>query len=264
MRVSHWFRGGLAAVCVFLSVLSARADDLQIAAAANLQKVMTEALIPAFQKKTGVTVTPTFGATKQLAQQLSQGAPVDVFVSADTATVDKLAAQDFVLPATARVYAIGRLVMWTRRDAKQHPRKIEDLAGPAYTKISFANPTTAPYGLAAQQAFASARIAPVVTPKLVQAENIGQALQFAQSGNADVALTALSLVIEDKTDPYVIVLDRLHAPIAQSAAIVKGTTHPLIAAAVSGLPDRQRRRPGLEALRLHPAADGEGTLIRCT
>ena len=190
---------------------------------------MTEALIPAFQKKTGTTVTPTFGATKQLAQQLSQGAPIDVFVSADTVTVDQLASQGFVLPATARVYAIGRLVMWTRQDAKQHPRKIEDLARPAYTKIAFANPATAPYGLAAQQALANAHLTQSVASKLVQAENIGQALQFAQSGNADVALTALSLVIEDKADPYIIVPDRLHAPIAQSAAVVKGATHPLMA-----------------------------------
>lgn len=219
----------LAAVLTFLTLTVARADTLKIAAATNLQKVMTEALIPAFQKKTGATVTPTFGATRQLAQQIGQGAPVDVFVAADTGTVDKLAGQGLVLPATERIYAIGGLVMWTRKDARQHPRRLEDLAGPAYTKIAVANPIIAPYGLAARQAFAATRLTAQVTPKLVQAENIGQALQFAQSGNADVALTALSLVIEDKTDPYVIVPDRLHAPITQSAAVVKGAAHPVLA-----------------------------------
>ncbi len=206
-----------------------RADNLQIAAAANLQKIMTEAIIPAFEKKTGATVTLTFGATKQLAQQLSQGAPVDVFVSADTATVDKLASQSLVLPATERVYAIGELVLWTRKDSKRHPRKIQDLANPAYAKIAIANPATAPYGLAAQQAFAATNLTAGVAGRIVQAENIAQALQYAQSGNADVSLTALSLVIEDKTDPYVIVPEKLHAPIAQAAAVVKGTAHPLMA-----------------------------------
>lgn len=205
------------------SLSAARADDLRVAAAANLQKVFTEALLPAFQRKTGATVTPTFGATKQLALQLKQGAPFDVFVAADTATVDKLALQGLIVPGSGRVYAIGRLVLWTRRDAKAHPRKIQDLASPSYGKIAIANPVTAPYGLAAQQSIAAAGLAASVTPRLVQAENIGQALQYARSGNADAALTALSLVIEDKTDPYVIVPDRLHAPIAQSAGLVRAS-----------------------------------------
>ena len=212
-----------------MSAGTAVADDIHVAAAANLQKVMTEALIPAFKRQTGTDVTPTFGATKQLALQLSQGAPLDVFVSADTSTVDKLAAQGFVLPASERVYAIGQLVMWTRKDAKLHPKHIQDLASPAYQKIAIANPATAPYGLAAQQSFAKAGLTAMLAPRIAQAENIGQSLQYAQSGNADVSLTALSLVIEDKTDPYVIVPAGLHAPIAQSAAVVKGTTHPLMA-----------------------------------
>lgn len=217
MRVKLW----MALLLGAFSLSTARADDLRVAAAANLQKIFTEALIPAFQKKTGATVTPTFGATKQLALQLGQGAPFDVFVAADTVTVNKLAAQGLIVPGSTRVYALGRLVLWTRRDAKAHPRKIQDLANPAYRKIALANPATAPYGLASQQSFAKAGLTASVTPRLVQAENINQALQFAQSGNADIALTALSLVIEDKTDPYVIVPDALHAPIAQAVGLVK-------------------------------------------
>lgn len=209
---------GVLGLCV--SAHAAHAQTLQVAAAANLQKVMTEALIPAFQKQSGATVTPTFGSTKLLATQLQNGAPEDVFVSADTQTVSKLTAQGALVPGTARVYAIGRLVMWTRADAKHHPRAIGDLADPAYAKIALANPALAPYGLAAQQSLARAGLAARVAGRLVQAENIGQALQYAQSGNADVALTALSLVVEDKTDPYVVVPDSLHAPIAQSTGLV--------------------------------------------
>ncbi len=219
MRVKLW----LAVLLGAFSLSPAHADDLRVAAAANLQKILTAALIPAFQKKTGATVTPTFGATKQLALQLGQGAPFDVFVAADTTTVNKLAAQGLIAPGSVRVYAIGRLVLWTWRDARRHPRKIQDLADPAYGRIAIANPATAPYGLAAQQTFAKAGLTPSVTPRLVQAENIAQALQFARSGNAGVALTALSLVIEDKTNPYVIVPDALHAPIAQAVGLVKSS-----------------------------------------
>ena len=200
------------------------ADPLRVAAAANLQKVFTEALLPAFTRKTGLTVQPTFGATGALAAQIENGAPIDVFVAADTATVQKLAASRVLVGSTVRPYAVGRLVVWSRKDAARHPSRLGDLADPAYTHVAIANPKTAPYGLAARQAFVTAGIAAAVEPRVVQAENIAQALQFAQSGNADVCLTALSLVIEDKTDPYFVVPEALHAPLTQSLGVVRTTT----------------------------------------
>ena len=220
MRVKFW------AVVAFMAVIGvpAHADPLRVSAAANLQKVFTEALLPAFTKKTGVPVVPTFGATKQLAVQIEQGAPIDVFVAADTVTPQKLLAEKLLAVGTVQPYAIGQLVVWSRKDAAHHPSKVQDLAGPAYAKIAFANPKTAPYGLAAQQVFVRTGLTAAVTPKLVQAENINQALQFAQSGNANVCLTALSLVIEDKTDPYFVVPDTLHDPITQSLGLVSRTT----------------------------------------
>ncbi len=219
MRVKFWAVVSLLAVTV-----TAHADPLRVAAAANLQKVFTEALLPAFTKKTGVPVQATYGATKLLATQIENGAPTDVFVAADTATPQKLLAEKFLVVGTVQPYAVGQLVVWSRRDAAHHPASLQDLASPVYAKIAFANPKTAPYGLAAQQAFARAGETAAVGSRLVQAENIGQALQFAQSGNADVALTALSLVIEDKTDPYFVVPDKLHDPITQSLGLVKTTT----------------------------------------
>ena len=212
---------------LFLTAFSvpAHADDpLRVAAAANLQKVFTEALLPAFTKKTGVPVQVTYGATKLLATQIENGAPIDVFVAADTVTPQKLLVEKFLVVGTVQPYAVGRLVVWSRRDAAHHPASLQDLASPVYAKIAYANPKTAPYGLAAQQALARAGETTVVASRLVQAENIGQALQFAQSGNADAALTALSLVIEDKTNPYFIVPDTLHDPITQSLGLVKTTT----------------------------------------
>ncbi len=221
MRVKFFLVLSLLAV---VGVPAHAADPLRVAAAANLQKVFTEALIPAFTKKTGVAVVPTFGATKQLAVQIENGAPIDVFVAADTATPQKLLSEKLLAIGTVQPYAIGQLVVWSRRDAAHHPATVQDLASPIYAKIAFANPKTAPYGLAAQQAFAKTGETAAVAPRLVQAENIGQALQFAQSGNADVCLTALSLVIEDKSDPYFIVPDSLHDPITQSLGLVLTTT----------------------------------------
>ena len=209
---------------IIVLCLPAQADPLRVAAAANLQKIFTEALIPAFNKKTGVPVQATYGATKLLATQIENGAPIDVFVAADTATPQKLLTEKFLVVGTVQPYAIGQLVVWSRRDAAHHPSSLQDLASPVYAKIAYANPKTAPYGLAAQQALARAGETAAVAPRLVQAENIGQALQFAQSGNADVALTALSLVIEDKADPYFVVPDSLHDPITQSLGLVKTTT----------------------------------------
>lgn len=225
-------RGALAGFAMVLALLlnaSANADNLKIAAAANLQKIMTKALIPAFEKETGQAVTPTFGSTKLLARQIQQGAPVDLFIAADKVTADDLAKRNFVVGSTERVYAIGKLVLWSRSDSPRHPQKIADLANAAYAKIAIANPQVAPYGLAAQQALARSHLTAIVRRRLVRAENIAQALAYAQSGNADVALTALSLVIDDKRDPYVIVPASLHSPITQAAAVVKGAKNPDLA-----------------------------------
>ena len=225
LRIAPQNWGGGALLLLLIALCApVHADPLRVSAAANLQKIFTEALIPAFTKKTGIAVTPTFGATKLLATQIENGAPMDVFVAADTATPQKLLDEKLLSPGTVQPYAVGQLVVWSRKDGAHHPATVQDLASPVYAKISYANPKTAPYGLAAQQAFARAGETGAVAPKLVQAENIGQALQYAQSGNADVALTALSLVIEDKADPYFIVPDKLHDPITQSLGLVKTTT----------------------------------------
>ena len=222
---------GFSPVAAFILLLAAAlsapahaADPLRVSAAANLQKIFTEALLPAFTKKTGVLVLPTFGATKLLATQIENGAPIDVFVAADTVTPQKLLGEKLLAVGTVQPYAVGQLVVWSRKGAAHHPATVQDLASPVYAKISYANPKTAPYGLAAEQAFAKTGEKATIAPRLVQAENIGQALQFAQSGNADVALTALSLVIEDKTDPYFVVPESLHDPITQSLGLVSRTT----------------------------------------
>ena len=106
-----------------------------MAAAANLQKVFTEALIAGLHEENRRRRPPTYGATKALAAQIENGAPIDVFVAADTATVQKLAARRLLVASTVHPYAIGQLVaVVQRKDAAHHPRRLEDLADPVMRK----------------------------------------------------------------------------------------------------------------------------------
>jgi molybdate transport system substrate-binding protein len=202
------------------------AETIHVAAAANLQQVFDKALLPAFTKATGIAVVPTYGSTKLLAVQIENGAPVDVFVAADKETPDKMTARGELDRSTERVYAYGKLVFWSRRDAAAPPKTPVDLTGRAYTRIAIANPQLAPYGQAAMAMIDRAHLSQALHPKIVFAENIAQTLQYARSGNASVAITALSLVISDKSDPYVVVPQSDYPPIAQAAAVVRSSKDP--------------------------------------
>jgi molybdate transport system substrate-binding protein len=121
------------------------------------------------------------------------------------------------VPSTQADYAIGRIVLWSRPGAEL-PDSIEDLADPRYQRIAIANPRHAPYGLAAEQALDSAGVLDAVHPRLVLGENISDTLRIVQSGNADVGIVALSLVITGDT-PYVLVDDALHQPLRQALVV---------------------------------------------
>jgi len=202
------------------AAFGAPSTTIRVAAAANLKKCLDEALIPAFQKETGDRVTVTYGSTQLLARQLENGKPEDVFLSADTKTVDNLVQEHVLNGASERVYAIGRLVLWTRADASLHPKNIHDLSNLSYANIAIANPKLAPYGAASIESLHKAGLDASVAGRIVQAGNISDALQYAKTGNSDAAFTALSLVIKDKKDPYIIIPEALHQPIRQSAALV--------------------------------------------
>ena len=199
--------------------LSEASLTIHVAAAANLQAVLSSKIIPAFESQCAIQVIPVFGATKVLAQQEENGAPFDVFIAADTATVEKLAGENLLDKASIKPYAIGTLVIWTSNTTGLHPKSISDLTGPSYQHIAVANPKTAPYGEAAIESITSANLLDTLTPKIVYAENISQALQYAVSGNADAAFTALSLVIDRTDGSYIVVPDKLHKPIIQSLAL---------------------------------------------
>jgi molybdate transport system substrate-binding protein len=164
---------------------------LHVAAAADLQPVLP-ALADAYQRATGVKIIASFGASATLTQQITNGDPQDVFLSADMAHPQMLA--DTKLADGAPVqYATGTLVLWARNDSAAQPLSLASLTNASITRIAVANDAHAPYGLAATQALRSLGLMDKVKPKLVIGENIAQTAQLAESGNAQVALISLTI-----------------------------------------------------------------------
>lgn len=192
---------------------------LQVAAASDLS-VAFEELGKVFEARTGRHVTFSFGASGALAKQLSQGAPFDVFAAASPAFVDSAVQAGACDAATKAPYARGYVVGWSKKGgAALH--SLADLAGPGVRHIAIANPEHAPYGKAAKEALVAAKLWSQVEGKIVQAENVRQALQFAQTGNADVALIALSLVARDTSGLTLPIDPSLYHPIEQTLVVCK-------------------------------------------
>ncbi len=195
---------------------------LSVAAAANLA-VVCEELGAAFEAQTGVKVLFSFGSTAFLAHQIENGAPFDVYAAADVEHVDKLVEKGFLLSESRAVYARGRLVVWVPPGAQVSPSKLQDLAGDEMRIIALAKPEVAPYGRAAVETLRSLRLWDQVQPKLVYAQNVLMARQFAESGNADVAFTASS-VLKAGVGRRIEVNEKLHGPIDQALGIVRGSS----------------------------------------
>ncbi|HYQ17903.1 MAG TPA: molybdate ABC transporter substrate-binding protein, partial [Polyangiaceae bacterium] len=171
------------------------APPLQVAAAADLS-VAFEEMGKLFESRTGQHVTFSFGASGALAKQLSEGAPFDLFAAASAAFVDSTVKAGACDGSTKALYARGHLVVWSKKGGVEL-HTLAELTNPDIKHIAIANPEHAPYGKAAKEALVSAKLWPELESKIVQAENVRQALQFAQTGNADVAIVALSLVARD-------------------------------------------------------------------
>ena len=199
---------------------------LTVSAASSLTAAFTE-IGKLFEAQTGDTVLFNFGASGSLAQQIEQGAPVDLFAAANVGFVDELQQKGLVLPDTVQNYARGQIVLWTRSDSPVKLERIEDLAQPAIGKVAIANPDRAPYGLAAREALKAAGVWEAVQPKLVIAETIQQTHQYAETGNVDAAIGALSLSVPaaagGKPGRYVVVPQELYTPLDQALAVIKGT-----------------------------------------
>ncbi len=191
-----------------------------MAAAANLTQVFDE-IGRAFKQESGIDVTFSYGPTGALAKQIENGAPMDVFAAADTEHVDELLVGGHIAPGTRAVYAKGLLALWAPAG---RVKALGDLAGPEVKFVAIAQPDIAPYGKAAVEAVKAAGLWEKVQPKIVYANSVSQAKQLASTGNAEVALTAYSLVFKDegtvlRVDP------KLYAPIEQALGVVAGSPH---------------------------------------
>ena len=188
---------------------------LTIAAASDLAP-LRQRLIDEFNRAHPCKLTITFSSSGQLASQIVQGAPYDIYLSASEEYVKKLAAAGFIETDSVTVFARGRLGLWA--PGKPEAVSLRNLNEADFKKIAIANPAHAPYGLAAKQALVSSGLWEGLQSRLVLAENVRQALQFAETGNVDAVITAWSLV-KDKAGARV--LDGgLHNEIRQTLGIV--------------------------------------------
>ena len=207
---------------------AARAADttLTIAAAADLTFAFKE-LAPQFEQATGDKVKLSFGSSGNFYAQIRNGAPYDLFFSADSGYPKKLAAAGLAEPGTIYEYAVGKIVLWVLNSSSLDVTKgLAILTDASVRKIAIADPAHAPYGVAAVAALKNDKLYDTVRPKLVEGENIAQTAQFVQSGAADIGILALSLALAptmQKQGRYELIPAKLYPPIAQAGVILKSS-----------------------------------------
>ncbi len=231
-------------VLVLLSLLAlsagraAFAADLTIAAASDLRYVMDELLAPFRQAHPGRTVEVVFGSSGKLSTQIRHGAPFDVFLSADVAFAQSLH-DDGLAAGPVTLYAIGRLVLWSRDPALGRSTLTDLPAHPALRKLALANPRHAPYGQRAREALRHAGVWDRLQPRLVFGDNVAQTAQFVDSGAASAGLVALSLVLAPPAagvGAWTLVPADWHQPLEQGHVVLKRAAHnPLATAFVAHL-----------------------------
>lgn len=214
-----------------LSVARAQAP-LRVAAAADLEPALPP-ILSQFEKATGVHVEASYQASAGLATQIENGAPFDVFLSADMSYPKRLISAGLADSGGIGIsgepvnYANGTLVLWARKDSTLPPPSIELLRNPGLRRLAIANPDRAPYGRAAVAAIKSLGLTDQIRPKLITAENIAQAAQFIDSGNADAGLISLTSAKTPRlasSGRYFEMPRKLYAPIEQGSVIIKRTT----------------------------------------
>jgi molybdate transport system substrate-binding protein len=194
----------------------APSGEITVAAASDLRPAF-EAIAADFEAVTPFEVTFTFGSSGQLREQIINGAPFDLYASANVGYVDQVIDAGKGVANSKRHFASGRLALVSRNGVAL-PDEIPDLTHKRYRRITIANPTHAPYGAAALQALQSAGINSEIEPKVTLATNVADALRITRSGNADVGIVALSLVIASDT-PFTTIPSMLHEPIEQAMVV---------------------------------------------
>lgn len=208
-----------------LATTTVHGQEVRVAAAADLKFAMAK-LTEQFERETGTKVDVTYGSSGNFFSQIQNGAPFDLFFSADVEYAKKMEAAGFAERGTLYNYAVGRIVIWMPPGIKVDVTKQgwNALLDASVQKIAIANPEHAPYGRAAVAALQKASIYEQVKSKLVYGENISQAAQFVQSGNAQAGIIARSLAVSPGMSDGKSweIPAETHPPIEQSAILLKG------------------------------------------
>lgn len=175
----------------------AQSNVVNVAAAADMEPVL-QVVGPIFEKKTGLKLKVSFGSSAALAQQVKNGSPADIFLSADYYFAEQVVADNLTETKSPTPYAKGLLVLWTRNGSRFKPLSIDDLGRKDLKAVAIANPDRAPYGRAAVAALQKMNFSANVQPHLVQAESVAQAAQFALSGNAELALISQTIAMSSR------------------------------------------------------------------
>lgn len=214
---------------------AASAATTRVAVAANFTDAAT-AIAAAFAEATEHQVVLSFGATGQFYTQITQEAPFEVFLAADEKRPTLAIEEGYGVEGSVFTYAIGQLVLYSAEEGKI--TGVETLKNSDFQHISIANPETAPYGVAAVETMTALNLYETLQPKIVQGQNIGQAYQFVQTGNAEVGFVALGQVSQTHAGSRWIVPQELYEPIRQDAVLLnKGKDNPAAIAFLEFLKD---------------------------
>ena len=196
----------------------ANAAEAHVAVAANFTAAAKD-IAAAFKKQTGDDAILSFGSSGQLYTQITQAAPFDILLSADQDRPKKSVTDGLGVPDSRFTYAIGKLVLWSKKPG--YVKGVSTLKADAFSKISVADPASAPYGAAAIETLKALQLYDKIKPKIVQGTNISQTFQFIETGNADLGFVALSQLVGNQGGSRWLVDQKLYAPILQDAVLLK-------------------------------------------
>lgn len=217
-------------VCL-LAALPCRAHaaprEVHVLAASDLQPVMP-LLADAFQHATGIKLIVSYGSSSTLTTQILNGDPADLFLAADFSFPEKVVAAGLADTREPIGYARGSLVLWARKDSPFQPLTQNTLREGHFISLAIANPEHAPYGRAAVAALSWMKVYESLKPHLVVAENVAQAAQFVESGNAQLGLISLTAASSEhfkQTGSYILMPPTTYLPIRQCAVVMKSSKH---------------------------------------
>lgn len=214
-------KSSMLAVMSVLLTIPAMAAEVNVAVAANFTAPMKQ-IAADFEKQSGHKAVLSYGASGKFYAQIKNGAPFQLFLSADDEKPAQLEKDGMTVPGSRFTYAVGTLVLWSAKPGFVDG-KGDVLSKGHFSKLAIANPKLAPYGAAAIEVLTKKGLLTLLSPKLVQGENISQTFQFISTGNAELGFVALSQVMKDgkiSGGSAWIVSDTLHSPIRQDAVLL--------------------------------------------